>query len=90
MESYLLYIQQNALLAFVGIIILSYILEDLAIVTAAILASNQVIPNSLGLIAIFVGIASGDLLLYGLATILFPPNIFPNREYPLQNLLYPM
>jgi membrane protein DedA with SNARE-associated domain len=47
-----------------GIILLSYLLEDLAIVTAATLAARESLSPSLALIAIFIGIASGDLGLY--------------------------
>ena len=49
---------------FIGIIILSYLLEDLAIVTAATLAVQDVMPMGTALFAIFVGIATGDLGLY--------------------------
>ncbi|RSD29659.1 DedA family protein [Vibrio pectenicida] len=49
---------------FVGIILLSYLLEDLAIVTAATLAVQELMPMSAALFAIFVGIATGDLGLY--------------------------
>ncbi|MBU2899319.1 DedA family protein [Vibrio hepatarius] len=49
---------------FVGIILLSYLLEDLAIVTAATLAVQELMPMSTALFAIFVGIATGDLGLY--------------------------
>ena len=49
---------------FVGIILLSDLLEDLAIVTAATLAVQELMPMSMALAAIFVGIATGDLGLY--------------------------
>ena len=49
---------------FIGIILLSYLLEDLAIVTAATLAVQEVMPMGTALFAIFVGIATGDLGLY--------------------------
>lgn len=48
----------------IGIILLSYLLEDLAIVTAATLAARESLSPTLALIAIFIGIASGDLGLY--------------------------
>ncbi|KJY81812.1 membrane protein [Vibrio galatheae] len=51
---------------FVGIVLLSYLLEDLAIVTAATLAVQDQMSTSLALMAIFVGISSGDLGLYWL------------------------
>lgn len=47
-----------------AIIALSYLLEDLAIVTAAGLAVQKVMPPELALLAIFIGIATGDLALY--------------------------
>lgn len=49
---------------FFSIILLSYLLEDLAIITAAVAASQDVIPLSLAIIAVFIGIATGDILLY--------------------------
>ncbi|MDB1125842.1 VTT domain-containing protein [Vibrio algarum] len=49
----------------VSIILLSYLLEDLAIITAALLAADQAISPSLALMAIFIGIATGDIGLYG-------------------------
>jgi len=51
---------------FIGIILLSYLLEDLAIVTAAVLASQGNMPIAWALMGIFIGIATGDLALYGL------------------------
>ena len=49
---------------FLGIILLSYLLEDLAIVTAASLAAQEMVTPTIGLLAAFIGIASGDLGLY--------------------------
>ncbi|MGV3002098.1 DedA family protein [Vibrio sp. E150_018] len=57
-------IQQNAWLAFIGIVLLSYLLEDLAIITAAVMASQGSMSFEVALLAILVGIASGDALLY--------------------------
>lgn len=48
----------------VGIVLLSYLLEDLAIATAATLSALGDMPSSLALMAIFIGIATGDLGLY--------------------------
>ncbi|MGB1321141.1 MAG: DedA family protein [Vibrio gallaecicus] len=56
--------EQSTFWLMVGIIALSYLLEDLAIVTAAGLAVEQFIPASYALFAIFIGIATGDLGLY--------------------------
>ncbi|WP_375748584.1 DedA family protein [Vibrio sp. HN007] len=50
----------------VSIILLSYLLEDLAIITAALLAADNALPVEYALGAIFIGIASGDAALYGL------------------------
>jgi membrane protein DedA with SNARE-associated domain len=51
---------------FLSIILLSYLLEDLAIITAALLAVDNTISPVLALLAIFIGIATGDMGLYGL------------------------
>ena len=48
----------------VGIVLLSYLLEDLAIATAATLSANGDLLPSLALMSIFIGIATGDLGLY--------------------------
>lgn len=47
-----------------GIILLSYLLEDLAIITAAALATQGLMSAPVALVVIFIGIASGDLALY--------------------------
>ncbi|MEZ8149151.1 DedA family protein [Enterovibrio norvegicus] len=49
-----------------AVILLSYLLEDLAIISAAVAASQDVMSLPLALLAIFIGIATGDLGLYGL------------------------
>ncbi|ENM5742496.1 DedA family protein [Vibrio metoecus] len=49
---------------FIGIVLLSYLLEDVAIVTAAGLASQHITSLPVALIAVFVGIATGDVALY--------------------------
>jgi membrane protein DedA with SNARE-associated domain len=56
--------QSSTSLLFFGIILLSYLLEDLAIVTAATLAAQGSLQPSIALLAIFVGISTGDLGLY--------------------------
>lgn len=66
MDEYFTLAQGNPWLAFIGIVLLSYLLEDLAIITAAVLASGGSVSPATALLAIFVGIASGDALLYGL------------------------
>lgn len=64
LEAWLLNGQASISLLFVGVILLSYLLEDLAIVTAATLAVDGVMPLPMALLSIFVGISSGDLGLY--------------------------
>jgi membrane protein DedA with SNARE-associated domain len=59
----------HAVTLFFGIILLSYLLEDLAIVTAALVASDDLLIMPLALLAIFIGIASGDLALYWLGKV---------------------
>ncbi|OAJ93515.1 DedA family protein [Vibrio bivalvicida] len=63
-EAWLLQDNVPLSMLFFGIILLSYLLEDLAIVTAATLAVEQLMPTSVALMAIFVGISTGDLGLY--------------------------
>ena len=59
------FIQSTSLISiFIGIILLSYLLEDLAIITAASLSAQEIITPTMGLLAAFIGIASGDLGLY--------------------------
>lgn len=59
------FIQSASLISiFIGIILLSYLLEDLAIITAASLSAQNIITPTMGLLAAFIGIASGDLGLY--------------------------
>ncbi|EAQ66430.1 hypothetical protein MED121_07095 [Marinomonas sp. MED121] len=55
---------QNPALLFIGIILMSYILEDAAIISAALLGVEGSLSYSAGLLSIFIGIASGDLILY--------------------------
>ena len=47
-----------------GIILISYLLEDAAIVAAALLSVEGTLPTHLGIIAVFIGIASGDIGLF--------------------------
>ncbi|WP_438461837.1 DedA family protein [Marinomonas sp. PE14-40] len=55
---------QNPALLFIGIILMSYLLEDAAIISAALLGVEGSLSYTAGLISIFIGIASGDLILY--------------------------
>lgn len=63
-EAWLFQDNASVTMLFIGIVLLSYLLEDLAIVTAATLAVEQLMPTSVALMAIFVGISTGDLGLY--------------------------
>jgi membrane protein DedA with SNARE-associated domain len=56
--------EESLLWLMLGIITLSYLLEDLAIVSAAGLATQGLLPAQYALLAIFIGIATGDLGLY--------------------------
>lgn len=56
--------EESLLWLMLGIIALSYLLEDLAIVSAAGLATQGLLPAQYALLAIFIGIATGDLGLY--------------------------
>lgn len=58
------YYQQHPWIIFLLIILSSYILEDAAIVSAALFSSEGLISIPLSISAIFIGIASGDLALY--------------------------
>ncbi|TDO95783.1 DedA family protein [Marinomonas balearica] len=49
---------------FVGLLLLTYLLEDVAIVCAATLATQGLVNIPVALIAIFVGIVTGDMALY--------------------------
>ncbi len=49
-------------------IILSYLFEDLAIVSASVAATQNVLPVYLALLALFIGITTGDLALYFLGS----------------------
>lgn len=70
-------------LLFIGVILLSYLLEDVAIVTAATLALQNLMPPGLALLAIFVGIVSGDLGLYYLGQV--AQRVRPLRYQALTN-----
>ena len=70
-------------LLFIGVILLSYLLEDVAIVTAATLALQNLMTPGLALLAIFVGIVSGDLGLYYLGQV--AQRVRPLRYQALTN-----
>ena len=62
-------LSDNPLWIALAIILVSYLLEDLAIVGAAVLAADGAVSPELALASVFVGIASGDLGLYGLGAV---------------------
>lgn len=64
MIDYLLNLSTQPAWIFVAIILSSYLLEDLAIIAAAILAVDQMISVPLAASAIMLGIVSGDIGLY--------------------------
>ncbi len=66
MTDYILNISIQPAWLFVAIILASYLLEDLAIVSAALLATEQMISVPLAFSAILIGIISGDLGLYAM------------------------
>ncbi|WP_062263966.1 DedA family protein [Endozoicomonas arenosclerae] len=67
-EYWLNYIQHPWLLALL-ILLGSYVLEDAAIVFAALLSADGMISGQLAFFALFVGIFTGDLGLYGLGVL---------------------
>ena len=64
MLDYLLSLSTQPIWVFIAIVLASYILEDLAIVSAAVIAADQIIPAPLAVYAILTGIISGDIGLY--------------------------
>ena len=64
MIDYLLQISTQPAWIFLAIVLSSYVLEDLAIIGAALLAVDQLISFPLAATAIMLGIVSGDLGLY--------------------------
>ena len=61
---------QNPWLLALLIIIGTYLLEDAAIISAALLSADGVIATELAFLALFIGIFTGDLGLYGLGRML--------------------
>lgn len=61
---YLLSFSVQPAWVFLVIVLASYILEDLAIIAAAVIAADQIIPVPLAFYAILMGIVSGDIGLY--------------------------
>ena len=50
----------------IGVILLSWLWEDLALICCALLAADGRLSVLVGMLTIFVGISSGDFALYGL------------------------
>jgi len=67
---YILKLSEQPVWIFTGIILASYLLEDLAIISAAVMAADQIIPVPLAVYAILIGIISGDIGLYALGYLL--------------------
>lgn len=61
---------QHPLILAALILLGTYILEDAAIVSAALLSADGLIPSELAFAALFLGIFTGDLGLYGLGLLL--------------------
>lgn len=59
----------NQLLVMLAIIAGTLILEDAATVTAALLASEDVLPHTAALMSLYIGILFGDFGLYGLGAL---------------------
>ena len=74
MEPLLLLLSDHPLGVLVSIVVATYILEDAAIVGAAILAAEGVVPPISAFVALFIGIFTGDLWLYGMGAL--------TRRYP--------
>ena len=60
----LLYWSENPFIIATAIIFLSYLLEDAAIVGAALLSVDGALPISIAIAAVFIGIATGDVALF--------------------------
>ena len=69
LQSWMESIQQPTTLALL-IILSTYILEDAAIVSAALLSADGMIAPELAFLALCIGIASGDIGLYGMGILL--------------------
>lgn len=69
MFEFLINSSQNPLILMLIIVLTSYILEDAAIIGAALLVADSSLSYTSGLIAIFFGIVSGDLILYYLGSL---------------------
>jgi membrane protein DedA with SNARE-associated domain len=64
--AYLTSLGKDPLALTIAILLATFILEDAATAGAAMLAADGVLPVSLAIIALFVGIVLGDIGLYGL------------------------
>lgn len=64
MTETLLSLSSNPLLLALLLIGISWIWEDAAVISGALLASDQLISIPMSLVAVFIGICSGDLGLY--------------------------
>ncbi len=76
MIDYLLNLSTQPAWIFLAIILSSYLLEDVAIISAAVMAADQMISVQLAVYAILIGIISGDIGLYLLGYLLKKHSVF--------------
>lgn len=69
--------------AFCSIVLLSYLLEDVALILAAVLAIGGVLSPIVGWAAAFVGIFTGDLGVYFIARLLRKPVAGWKTDFPM-------
>lgn len=69
--------------AFCGVVLLSYLLEDVALILAAVLAIGGVLSPIVGWTAAFVGIFTGDLGVYFIARLLRKPVAAWKTDFPM-------
>ncbi len=69
--------------AFCGVVLLSYLLEDVALILAAVLAITGVLSPLMGWAAAFIGIFTGDLGVYFIARLLRKPVAAWKTDFPM-------
>jgi membrane protein DedA with SNARE-associated domain len=75
--------QHGTIGAFCGVVLLSYLLEDVALILAAVLAISGVLSPLIGWTAAFVGIFTGDLGVYFIARLLRKPVAGWKTDFPM-------
>lgn len=73
----------GAIGAFCGVVLLSYLLEDVALILAAVLAITSVLSPVVAWSAAFVGIFTGDLGVYFIARFLRKPVAAWRTDFPM-------